>query len=115
MPGLSIHAVDVTRGVPAAGMRIEVYAISPTRQRIAEGALAASGMLDHAIARERLAAGTYEVVFHAGAFFSAAGVAQATPPFLGEVPFRFTIADPEQHYHLPMKITPWGFSLYRGS
>jgi 5-hydroxyisourate hydrolase len=54
-------------------------------------------------------------VFHAGAYFAAAGVPQATPPFLADVPFRFTIADPEQHYHLPMKITPWGFSLYRGS
>jgi 5-hydroxyisourate hydrolase len=115
MPGLSVHAVDVTRGVPAAGMRVEVYALTPARRRIAEGALAASGVLDHPIARERLDTGTYEVVFHAGAFFAAAGVVQATPPFLGEVPFRFTIADPEQHYHLPMKITPWGFSLYRGS
>jgi 5-hydroxyisourate hydrolase len=115
MPGLSIHAVDVTRGVPAAGMRIEVFAVEPVRQRIAEGTLAASGALDHPIARERLPAGVYEVVFHAGAFFNGAGVAQASPPFLCEVPFRFTIADPDQHYHLPMKITPWGFSLYRGS
>jgi 5-hydroxyisourate hydrolase len=115
MPGLSIHAVDVTRGVPAAGMRIEVYALAPERRRIAEGILTASGVLDDAIARARLAAGTYEVIFHAGDFFVAAGVAQASPPFLGEVPFRFTIADPDQHYHLPMKLTPWGFSLYRGS
>jgi 5-hydroxyisourate hydrolase len=115
MPGLSIHAVDVTRGIPAAGMRIEVYALTPTRQRIAEGKLAASGVLDHHIARQRLDAGTYEVIFHAGDFFAAAGVAQASPPFLGEVPFRLTISDPDQHYHLPMKITPWGFSLYRGS
>jgi 5-hydroxyisourate hydrolase len=115
MPGLSVHAVDVTRGVPAGGMRIEVFALAPVRRLIAEGRLSASGVLDHAIAGERLQPGTYEVVFHAGAFFRDAGVAQAEPPFLGEVPFRFAIADPEQHYHLPMKITPWGFSLYRGS
>ncbi|MEJ0070309.1 MAG: hydroxyisourate hydrolase [Pseudomonadota bacterium] len=50
---------------------------------------------------------SYEVVFHAGEFFTAAGVAQSSPPFLTEVPFRFTIADPQQHYHLPMKLTPW--------
>jgi 5-hydroxyisourate hydrolase len=55
------------------------------------------------------------VLFHAGDFFAAAGVTQSTPPFLDVVPFRFQIADPEQHYHLPMKITPWGFSIYRGS
>ena len=115
MPGLSVHAVDVARGVPAAGMRVEVFALAPQRRRIADGVLAASGALDHAVARERLDVGCYEVVFHAGAFFRAAGVAQATPPFLDVVPFRFTIADPQQHYHLPMKITPWGFSLYRGS
>ena len=115
MPGLSVHAVDVTRGVPAAGMRIEVYRIAGDRVRIAEGKLAASGMLDDPITATRLAPGVYEVVFHAGEFFTAAGVKQSQPPFLGEVPFRFTIADPEQHYHLPMKITPWGFSLYRGS
>jgi 5-hydroxyisourate hydrolase len=115
MPGLSVHAVDVTRGVPARGMRIEVFALAPQRRLIAEGELAASGVLEHAIAKERLQPGVYEVVFHAGAYFAAAGVPQANPPFLAEVPFRFTIADPEQHYHLPMKITPWGFSLYRGS
>jgi 5-hydroxyisourate hydrolase len=115
MPGLSVHAVDVTRGVPARGMRIEVFALAPQRRLIAEGELAASGVLEHAIAKERLQPGAYEVVFHAGTYFTAAGVPQANPPFLAEVPFRFTIADPEQHYHLPMKITPWGFSLYRGS
>ncbi len=115
MPGLSVHVVDVTRGVAAAGMRIEVFALDPAPAVVANGVLAASGALDHAITRTRLPPGRYEVVFHAGAFFKANGVAQASPPFLDEVPFRFTIADPEQHYHLPMKITPWGFSLYRGS
>lgn len=115
MPGISVHVVDTTRGMPAAGMRIEIFVLAPARRRIAEGVLAPSGALDHAIARERLAAGTYEVVFHAGDFFKSAGVAQADPPFLDEVPFRFQIADPGQHYHLPMKMTPWGFSVYRGS
>ena len=115
MPGLSVHAVDVTRGVPARGMRVEVFALAPSRRLIAEGRLSSSGLLEHGIAREKLQPGPYEVVFYAGEFFAAAGVAQAAPPFLADVPFRFSIADPEQHYHLPMKITPWGFSLYRGS
>jgi 5-hydroxyisourate hydrolase len=115
MPGLSVHAVDVTRGVPACGMRIEVFALAPRRSLIATGELAASGVLEHAITKQNLEPGAYEVVFYAGDYFASAGVAQANPPFLTEVPFRFTIADPKQHYHLPMKITPWGFSLYRGS
>jgi 5-hydroxyisourate hydrolase len=115
MPGLSVHAVDVTRGMPARGMKIEVFALAPSRRLIAEGRLSPSGMLEHAIARDSLPPGPYEVLFHAGEFFASAGVPQASPPFLADVPFRFTIADPAQHYHLPMKITPWGFSLYRGS
>ena len=115
MPGLSIHVVDVTRGVPARGMRIEVFALEPQRRQIAEGTLAASGALDHAISAATLAAGPYEVAFHAGVFFASAGVSQSSPPFLDVVPFRFNVFAPEQHIHLPMKITPWGFSLYRGS
>ncbi len=115
MPGLSVHVVDVTRGVPASGMRVEIFALGASRQKIADGVMAKSGALDHPIATTRLEPGAYEVVFHAGAYFSGQGVAQSNPPFFGEVPFRFNIADAEQHYHLPMKITPWGFSLYRGS
>jgi 5-hydroxyisourate hydrolase len=72
MPGLSVHAVDVTRGVPARGMRIEVFALAPQRRLIAEGELAASGVLEHALAKERLQPGAYDVVFHAGAYFTAA-------------------------------------------
>lgn len=115
MPGISVHVVDTTRGQPAAGMRIEVFALKPERKQIADGVLARNGALDHAIAQQRLAVGSYEVVFHAGAFFKSAGVAQSDPPFLDVVPFRFQISDPDQHYHLPMKMTPWGFSVYRGS
>lgn len=115
MPGISIHVVDTTRGLPAAGMQIEIFAIAPERRLIAKGALAQSGALEHPTAGERLASGAYEVLFHAGDFFASAGVTQANPPFLDIVPFRFQIADPDQHYHLPMKMTPWGFSIYRGS
>lgn len=115
MPGISVHVVDVTRGVPAVGMRVEVFSLQPRRRSIADGHLAASGALDHAVVREKQPPGGYEVVFHVGAFFKANGIAQSEPPFLDQVPFRFTIAEPDQHYHLPMKLTPWGFSLYRGS
>lgn len=115
MPGISVHGVDVARGVPAQGMRVEVFALQPARTLLAEGRLAANGVLEHPIIEQRLTAGPYEVVFHAGEYFAAAGASQGSPPFLADVPFRFTIADPAQHYHLPMKITPWGFALFRGS
>jgi len=115
VPGISVHVVDTTRGLPAAGMRVEIFALAPERKLIAEGALAQSGALDHPVARERFASGTYEVLFHTDDFFASAGATLTNPPFLDIVPFRFQIADPEQHYHLPMKMTPWGFSIYRGS
>ena len=112
--GISVHGVDITRGRPAEGMRVEVYALDPARRLVAEGSLAASGALDHPIAKGA-PAGTYEVVFHVGNYFRTSGTPTSTPPFLDLVPFRFTIADPAQHYHLPLKVTPWGFSLFRGS
>ena len=112
--GISVHAVDVARGVPAHGMRVEIYALKNGRERVAEGLLAANGALAHPIG-QAAAAGTYEVLFHVGDYFRSTGAPASTPPFLDVVPFRFTIADPNQHYHLPLKLTPWGFSLFRGS
>lgn len=115
MPGISVHVVDTTRGLPAAGMRVEIFSLVPVRKLIAQGTLAQSGALEHPVAGERLPCGMYEILFHAGDFFASANIPQADPPFLDVVPFRFQIADPDQHYHLPMKMTPWGFSIYRGS
>ena len=112
MPGMSVHVVDVARGRPAAGMKVEIVHLG---RCIAEGFLGADGTLAHAVTGQILPAGVYEVVFHAGAFFAGTMPGLSEPPFLDLVPFRFTLADPEQHYHLPMKITPWGFSLYRGA
>jgi 5-hydroxyisourate hydrolase len=114
--GISVHAVDVARGRPAQGMQVDVYALEGVRRVIATGKLAASGKLDHPIVGgEGVKAGAYEVVYHVGDYLRATGAPTSTPPFLDLVPFRFTIADAGQHYHLPFKFTPWGFSLFRGS
>lgn len=113
--GVSIHVVDVTRGLPAAGMRVEVFRLDSGRARIGGGVLDERGLLDLAAAGVGMPPGAYEVVFHVGAFYRQQGVALAEPPFLDEVPFRFGIADPAQHYHLPLKVSPWGFSLFRGA
>lgn len=115
MPGISVHAVDVSRGLPAAGLRVEIYALAPERHRLADGLLGANGALDHAITRQSLVPGPYEVLFHLGPWYAAGSTAPATPAFLDVVPFRFTIGDAHQHYHLPLKFTPWGYSLWRGS
>jgi len=115
MAGISLHVVDVARGRPASGMRVEVFHLGPVRQLLASGELDAGGTLQHEIVRQTLPVGTYEVLFDAGTFFADATLNISDPPFLGIVPFRFNLADPSLHYHLPLKITPWGFSIYRGA
>ena len=109
MPGLSIHAWDVSRGIAAAGMRVEVK--GPDGRTLLDRPVDARGVLE---LPEMLAAGLYEAVFHVGDWYRAQGVPLPKPAFLEVVPYRFGIADPTQHYHLPFKMTPWGFSLFRG-
>nr|WP_249815349.1 MULTISPECIES: hydroxyisourate hydrolase [unclassified Bradyrhizobium] len=108
--GISIHAVDVASGRPAQGLRIEIWRIDPEQLRIAEGRLGANGVLDHPVAHGAgVTAGVYEVLFHLGEFFAdSAG-------FLTVTPFRFRITDIDEHFHLPLKFTRWGYSLFRGA
>jgi 5-hydroxyisourate hydrolase len=108
MPGISIHVVDVSRGVAGAGMRIELFRES---QPVAAGAASNKGLLE---LDERVAAGRYEAVFHVAEWYRAQNVALPKVPFLDVVRYSFGISDPEQHYHLPFKCTPWGYSCFRG-
>ena len=64
---------------------------------------------------EAFRVGTYELVFDVGAYFRSVGTATADPPFLDVVPIRFTIAEPDGHYHVPLLVSPWSYSTYRGS
>ena len=114
MPGISIHVVDVARGRMATGMRVEVYALAPARARIADAAVSASGAVVEPALGRRFDAGEYEAVLHVAAYCRRAGIAVPEGPFLDVVTYRFGIADPEQHYHLPFKLTPWGYSCFRG-
>jgi 5-hydroxyisourate hydrolase len=113
MPGVSIHVVDVARGVVAGGMRVEVHALAPQRL-ICSGLIAPGGVLDEPELGTRFVPGAYAAHFHVAEFYRAAGVALPAVPFLDIAVFQFGIADPEQHYHLPMKLTPWGLSCFRG-
>ena len=110
--GISIHAVDVASGRPAQGLRVEIWCIEPSPTRVAEGRLGSNGQLDHPIVGgSGIEAGEYEVRFHLGEFF--AGSAGAS--FLTVAPFRFRIEEVDEHFHLPMKFTRWGYSLFRGA
>jgi 5-hydroxyisourate hydrolase len=108
MPGISIHVVDVSRGVVAAGIRIELL---HKGELIAGGKASSKGLLE---VDRRLAAGVYEAVFHVADWYREQKVSVPAIPFLDVVTYRFGISDPEQHYHLPFKCTPWGYSCFRG-
>lgn len=114
MPGISIHVVDAARGVVAAGMRVEVFAVDGGRRLVADAIVAPGGVVDAPALGARFESGTYEVCLHVAAFYRSAAVALPDVPFLGIATFRFGIADPAQHYHLPFKLTPWGYSCFRG-
>ncbi len=119
--GISLHAVDVARGVPAQGLRAELWLIAPVDETaapprcIADGRVGRDGQLDHPCVRGAgIVAGVYEARFHVGAHLREAVGPQASP-FLDVVPFRFTLTDVAQHVHLPFKFTAWGYSLFRGA
>jgi 5-hydroxyisourate hydrolase len=112
--GISIHVVDVSRGRVASGMRIAVYALSGSRKLIVDGRTDARGMLADPALDTRFDPGEYEAHFHAAEFYRSLGIELPAVPFLDVVIYRFGIADPDSHYHLPFKLTPWGFSLFRG-
>jgi len=112
MPGISIHVVDVSRGIVAEGMHVELH--GPDQTLIARGTLGASGTLEDPALGQTLAPGRYRAIFHLAAYYRAAGVALPAVPFLDVVTYDFGIAEPAQHYHLPFKCTPWGYSCFRG-
>jgi 5-hydroxyisourate hydrolase len=113
MPGVSIHVVDVSRGLVATGMRVELLRLDPAHA-ICDDVVGRSGAVEAAALAGRFERGSYEARFHVAGYFRAAGIALPGVPFLDVAVFRFGIDDPEQHYHLPMKLTPWGLSCFRG-
>jgi len=117
MPGVSIHVVDVARGVVAAGMEVELHAVDAAGRLalIAKGRVGANGLLNAPELSKTFAPGGYVAVFHVAGFYRAQGVPLPAVPFLDVVRFHFGIADTAQHYHLPFKCTPWGYSCFRGA
>jgi 5-hydroxyisourate hydrolase len=112
--GISIHVVDVSRGLVASGMRVELHSLLAARKLVAAGNVSPKGLLEDAALGARFAPGAYEAVFHVADYYRAAGVALPAVPFLDVVNYRFGIDNPDQHYHLPFKCTPWGYSCFRG-
>lgn len=114
--GVSIHAVDIARGIPADGLGVRLWRMDgQTRIEVVEGSCGKDGLLDYPGAKGAgIQEGTYEVEFDVGAFYRQAGIELPNPAFVDVAVFRFGIERVEEHFHLPFKFTPWGFSMFRG-
>ena len=114
---LTTHVLDTALGKPAAGVKIALYRISgQSHRKIAEVVTNADGRTDAPmLADDKLAAGSYELVFFAGDYLRQTGQATGEVLFLDQIPIRFGIPDAGQHYHVPLLISPFAYSTYRGS
>ena len=117
MGKLTTHVLNIAAGAPAAGMRIDLRAlpagpgVSPRASQTNADGRCAAPLLEGAALRS----GCYSLTFHVADYFRSLGVALADPPFLDEVVIAFGVADPNQDYHVPLLVSPWSYSTYRGS
>jgi 5-hydroxyisourate hydrolase len=114
---LTTHVLDTMNGCPAAGMAVRLYRVEATG-----AVLLADLVLNHdgragapLLAGDTMVAGRYRLVFGVAAYFRARGIELPEPPFLDDVPLDFGLADTGAHYHVPLLVSPWSYSTYRGS
>jgi 5-hydroxyisourate hydrolase len=115
---LTTHVLDTAQGRPAAGMWIELWRLNAAGGRALLAAVRtnADGRTDEPLLAEgKLQVGVYELVFAVGEYFLTQPVTTTSPPFLDQAPVRFGVADPDAQYHIPLLVSPWAYSTYRGS
>src|SRR5262245_18908107 len=114
---LTTHVLDTVSGKPAAGVRVVLSELGASATGLLKETVTnVDGRTDvPLLVSAPLRIGTYEIAFHVGAYFAAQGIATANPPFIDIVPVRFAIAEPEEHYHVPLLASPWSYATYRGS
>ena len=116
MGRLTTHLLDTSLGKPAGGLAITLRKAGEHGAPIASVVTNADGRLDQPLLQgDTMEAGSYELVFDAGAYFDRLGVLLPEPKFLDQVVIRFGISDPSAHYHVPLLLSPFGYSTYRGS
>lgn len=114
---LTTHVLDTARGQPAAGIKIALYRVSGNSHRkIAEDETNADGRTDAPILPAgKIKAGQYELIFFCGDYLDAHGLCDDDVKFLDQIPIRFGVSDEAMHYHVPLLLSPYGYSTYRGS
>ena len=117
MGRLTTHVLDTSAGRPAGGVHVDLYRLTEDgREKLCEALTNADGRCDAPLLEgEKFRIGEYEVEFHVGDYFSAMGVASPEPRFFDVVPIRFGISSVDADYHVPLLLSPYGYSTYRGS
>lgn len=117
MGRLTTHVLDTAHGKPAEGMQVDLLRLEGDERVLLKIVQTdADGRVDGPLLEgPLLEAGMYELEFHVGHYFAALGVESADPRFLEVVPVRFGVSDPTAHYHVPLLVSPFGYSTYRGS
>ncbi|MEK1889833.1 MAG: hydroxyisourate hydrolase [Phyllobacterium sp.] len=117
MGKLSTHVLDTSAGNPASGMALTLHRLEENGRLLVKTAITnVDGRTDKPLlSPDEMAVGRYELTFFVEEYFKHKLIALDTPPFLDEVPIRFAIADADANYHVPLLVTPWSYSTYRGS
>jgi len=117
MGRLSTHVLDTVAGGPAEGVPWALYSIEENvRSELSSGRTNSDGRTDGALLEgAAVVVGTYELIFKVADYFKALGTNVSEPPFLDEIPLRFTIFDSAQNYHVPLLVSPYSYSTYRGN
>ena len=116
MGRLTTHVLDTALGQPASGVEVVLYRVNPELQELSRAQTNSDGRLKQPILEgDDFDAGVYQLVFKAGSYFRSQNPDLAEPLFVDEVVLRFGINQPDQHYHVPLLVSPFAYSTYRGS
>ncbi|MBI3716613.1 MAG: hydroxyisourate hydrolase [Betaproteobacteria bacterium] len=116
MGKLTTHVLDTAAGRPAAGVKFELLRVGAVPQTLLSGVTNADGRCDSPLLEgPALVKGEYQLLFHVADYFRGRGTVLPEPPFLSVVVLQFGIADAGAHYHVPLLVSPWSYSTYRGS